>query len=115
MRAVQPSLGDIWFVDLNPTRGREQSGQRPALIVSVDAFNHGPADLIVVLPITTKDKHVPFHVPVDPPEGGLTQRSHIKCEDVRSVSKDRLIRRAGKVSSGTIAATQDRLRILFDL
>jgi mRNA interferase MazF len=115
VKTVQPSLGDIWFVDLNPTRGREQSGKRPAMVISVDAFNHGPAELIVVLPLTTKDKQIPFHVPITPPEGGLAQRSYIKCEDVRSVSKDRLMSRLGSVSIGTILSVQDRLRILLSL
>jgi hypothetical protein len=38
-----PCRGEIWRVNLNPSRGHEQAGIRPALIVSVDMFNHGPA------------------------------------------------------------------------
>jgi len=48
--ARQPARGDIWDLDLNPIKGREQAGRRPALIVSVDPFNRGPADLIVAVP-----------------------------------------------------------------
>jgi mRNA interferase MazF len=36
MTLAKPSRGDIWLIDLNPTRGREQSGTRPCLVVSVD-------------------------------------------------------------------------------
>ena len=109
------SLGEIWLVDLNPTRGREQAGNRPGLVVSVDLFNHGPADLVVILPITSKARNIPFHVGIDPPEGGLSQTSYIKCEDVRSVSKERLVRRLGVVTRETLTAVEDRLRILLNL
>lgn len=85
------------------------------MIISVDLFNSGPADLIVVLPITSQAKGIPFHVPLHPPEGGVTKVSFIKCEDIRSISKERLIRRFGSVSDKTIDAVDDRLRILLDL
>ena len=44
---IEPARGDVWLIDLNPTRGREQAGRRPALIVSVDEFNSGYAGLVV--------------------------------------------------------------------
>lgn len=102
-------------MDLNPTRGREQAGRRPALVVSVDEFNRGPADLAVLLPITSKDKHIPLHVSMDPPEGGVRGRSFIKCEDIRSVATERLVERWGRVRETTMAEVEDRLRILLDL
>lgn len=111
----QPSRGEIWFVDLNPVRGHEQAGKRPALVVSVDLFNSGPAGLVVVLPITTKDKGIPFHMEIYPPEGGLPEKSFIKCEDIRSISKERLLSLAGAVSLLTMAAVEDRIRILLNL
>jgi mRNA interferase MazF len=110
-----PSRGEIWMVDLNPTRGHEQAGVRPALVASVDTFNHGPAGLAVVLPVTSREKGIPLHVPVDAPEGGLTMRSFVKTEDVRSVAIERLTRRLGKVADATMARVVDRLRILLDL
>ncbi|MGI6209653.1 MAG: type II toxin-antitoxin system PemK/MazF family toxin [Anaerolineae bacterium] len=71
MSGFLPSRGDIWLVDLGPTPGHEQAGRRPALVVSTDAFNQGPAGLVVVLPITTTERGIPLHVPVNPPEGGV--------------------------------------------
>jgi mRNA interferase MazF len=115
MTEKQPLCGEIWLVDLNPVRGHEQAGRRPALIMSVDLFNSGPAELVVVLPMTTKNKGIPFHVEVDPPEGGVDEKSFIKCEDIRSVSKERLSANLGKVSQETMAAVQDRVRILLNL
>ena len=111
----EPARGEIWTVDLNPTRGREQAGRRAALIVSADLFNHGPADLVVLLPITSKAKGIPLHVPIRPPEGGVKTQSYIKCEDIRSVSKQRLTHRWGRVSPETIRAVEDKIAIFLDL
>ena len=112
---VQPARGEIWTVDLSPTVGREQSGMRPALVLSADAFNAGPAELVVVLPLTSKAKGIPFHVEIRPPEGGISDTSYIKCEDIRSISKERLRDRLGAVSVDTLSQVEDRLRILLNL
>lgn len=110
-----PSRGEVWLVDLDPTRGHEQAGKRPCLVISVDPFNHGPAGLVVILPMTTKARGIPFHVEVVPPEGGTRARSFIKCEDIRSISTDRLSQRWGIIAAATLAAVDDRLRILLAL
>ena len=110
-----PKRGEIWSVDLNPTRGHEQAGKRPALVLSANLFNQGPAGLAVVLPITSVAKGVPFHVRIDPPEGGLSVPSYVKCEDVRSVASDRISKRWGSVTRATMAAVEDRMRILLEL
>ena len=115
MNIAVPSRGEIWRVDLNPTRGHEQAGVRPALVVSVDTFNHGPADLVVVLPVTSTLRGIPLHVEISPPEGGVRRRSFIKCEDIRSVAKERLVDRWGAVSARTLHAVEDRMRILLNL
>lgn len=103
-------------MDLDPTRGHEQAGRRPALIVSDDRFNHGRSGLIFVAPLTTRKRSLPTHVPVRPPEGGVPRPSFIKCEDTRSVSKDRLVEGPwGRVSKETMRAVEERLRLLLGL
>ncbi len=64
--------------------------------------------------ITTREKGIPLHVGIKPPEGGLEHPSFIfiKCEDVRSVARERLVRRLGRVKQETLAEVEDRLRIL---
>ena len=111
----EPSRGEIWLVDLNPIRGREQSGKRPVLIISVDGFNHSAAELIVVLPITTKQKNIPLHVELQQHEGGVTQVSYIKCEDIRSISKERLIDYWGSIDDSIMKKVEFRLRKLLNL
>ena len=110
-----PSRGEVWLADLNPTRGHEQAGRRPVLVVSEDLFNQGPAGLVIVLPMTSKVRNIPSHVPVSPPEGGVKNRTAVLCEAVRSVSTDRLVTRWGAVHRSTMAAIEDRLRILLRL
>jgi mRNA interferase MazF len=112
---VLPSRGDVWRVDLDPVRGHEQAGRRPCVIISVDLFNESPAGLVILLPITTKGKRIPWQVPLDPPDGGLQRLSFIKCDDVRSESTERLVKRLGSLSPKTMAAVEDRLRILMGL
>jgi mRNA interferase MazF len=110
-----PSRGDVWMVDLSPTRGREQDGMRPGLVLSVDKFNHGPADLVIVIPITKTQRNIPTHVKVPMGEAGLTFDSYIKCEDIRSISKDRLVRYMGAVTSPRIESVQKWVRVLLGL
>ena len=112
---MQPSRGQVWQVSLSLTKGHETRGTRPCLIVTVDRFNHGPAGLVVVLPITSREKGIPFHVLISPPEGGLTKRSFVKCEEPRCISKDRLVEHIGDVSTEVMEEVADYLRILLDL
>ncbi len=112
---ADPRRGEIWLADLHPTRGREQSGRRPVLILSVDLFNSGPADLIVVLPLTSTIRDIPLHVTLEKGNGGVKNRSAILCEAIRSIAKERLVSRWGVLSPATLAEVEDRLRILLDL
>ena len=81
--------GEVWFFDPDPTRGREQKKPRPCLILSADAFNNGPADLLIVLPMTTKKKSIPSHIEVKLP--GQKDTSYIMCDQIRTISKERLM------------------------
>ena len=110
-----PVRGEVWLADLNPTRGHEQAGRRPVLVVLEDLFNRGPAGLAIVLPMTSTVRGVPSHVPISPPEGGVKSRTAILCEAVRCVSVERLVARWGAVDRQTMSAVEDRLRILMRL
>jgi mRNA interferase MazF len=112
---ADPRRGEIWLANLNPTRGREQAGRRPVLIISVNAFNAGPADLAIVLPITSTLRDIPLHVVIRAGQGGIRHDSAILCEAIRSISKDRLISKWGLLAPELVAEVEDRLRILLDL
>jgi mRNA interferase MazF len=110
-----PSRGEVWRVDLDPVRGHEQGRIRPALIVSNNILNHGSADLVTVVPVTTKGRPIRSFLRIDPPEGGLAQTSFIICDQVRTISKERLGKFCGVVSAGTLAEVQRRIKFLLDL
>ncbi len=113
---IQPSRDEIWTVDLDPVRGHEQAGKRPALVLSTNAFNHGPSGLVYVAPITKTERGIPFHILVEPPEGGLKVRSFILCDRVRSVSLERFSGKAwGSVTKETLEKVEDAVRVLLEL
>lgn len=107
---------EIWLINLNPPgKGREIFGHRPALVVSEDDFNECPADLVIVLPVTSTFRNIPSHIKIEPPEGSIKKTSFIKCDQIRSVSKERFIKRWGEISNETMSRIEDTLRILLAL
>lgn len=107
--------GEVWWADLNPVVGREQAGCRPVLVISADIFNEGPTGLVTVIPLTTTQRGTPLHVEITPPEGGLTSVSYAMCEQLRTISKDRLDNRSGSVGREVMATVEDRIKTLLDL
>jgi mRNA interferase MazF len=108
--------GEIWLTSFDPVVGHEQAGRRPALILSVDEFNASRAELVTVLPITSKLRaHIPSRIEVRPPEGGLKVRSYIIGEQPRTIASRRLIKRMGTVSVTTMSKVADVVRILLGL
>lgn len=112
---MNPERGEVWMINLNPTKGREQSGIRPALVISVDGFNNSAADLVIVIPITSKMRGIPLHVTLEPEECGLKVQSFAKCEDIRSVSKVRLIEKLGTVPQNKIEEIERKLKLLLGI
>ena len=108
-----PARGDIWDVTLDPVLGHEQAGRRPCLIISADAYNQGPAGLVAVVPLTSRSKGIPLHVPIDPPNGGLTVASVIMCDQIRTISIQRLIRKRGSIDAASMREIDDRLKIFL--
>jgi mRNA interferase MazF len=110
-----PQRGEVWLADLDPTFGHEQGGRRPVLVASVDTFNTGLSGLVVVLPIRSRVRPLPLHVPVTPPEGGLRLPSVILCDAVRSIDRRRLLDCWVQVTAGAMTTVEDRLRRLMRL
>jgi mRNA interferase MazF len=110
-----PQFGDVWQADLDPTIGHEQAGVRPVVVVSADAFNRNPSNLVIVVPVTRKYRGNPFNVQILPQEGSLANRSYAMWEMIRSISGARLRYRLGRVDPHEMAEIQDRLRVLLAL
>ncbi|HXN76937.1 MAG TPA: type II toxin-antitoxin system PemK/MazF family toxin, partial [Gemmatimonadaceae bacterium] len=85
------------------------------LVISVDKFNQGAAELVIVIPITKVNKELASHVFVPKSEAGLEFDSYIKVEDIRSISTERLQYLRGIVSYPRIEQVQQILRVLLKL
>lgn len=107
--------GEVWMIDFDPVEGHEQGGRRPALVLSVDAFNASRAELVTVLPITSRARALRTRVEVVPPEGKLSVVSYVIGEQARTVSTHRLAKRVGAVSGETMTRVSDIVRALLGL
>jgi mRNA interferase MazF len=97
--------GNIYWASLNPVQGREQAGQRPVLVLSVNAINRLP--LVVTVVIGTKGENVardyPTNVRVSAAESGLPMETVFLCFQLRSLDPARFAGPpAGKVSGPTL-------------
>lgn len=102
-----PLQGDIWDIDFRPAVGHEQGGRRPALVISHNSFNAAANELCVVVPLTTWGGRtaqvvLPSDIIIEPPEGGLTSRSIVLTNQIRTVSHQRLRARCGSISRPTL-------------
>jgi len=98
------------------TVGREQAGKRPALILSSNDFNNrSNSGLVVIAPITTAIRPFASHVPLKQPEGGLKYDSSIMCEQVKSVSTERLIKPLRTVSEVNMRRAEEIISALLEL
>ena len=113
MNATTPARqGEVWFANLDPIPGREQAGKRPVLIVSVDQLGTGPSQLAIAVPLTSRDHGQRLHVKIDPPEGGVRSPSHVMPEQVRAISRERLVERWGQVRPHTLEQVIHRVHLL---
>jgi mRNA interferase MazF len=81
-------------------------------VISVDPLGTGPSDLCIVVPLTTSERPNPLYVRIEPPEGGVRERSWAMPEMVRSISRRRLVERWGAVRPATLEAVLGRVRLL---
>lgn len=109
--------GDIYDARLDPTEGSEQAGTRPVIIVSRNAIN-ASSSVVIVVPVTTyrSGKRVyPTQVLIQSPDGGLSQDSIAMADQVRVLSKSRLLRYKGGLPPDAIAQLNQALLVALDL
>jgi mRNA interferase MazF len=112
---VNPRRGETWLVDFGDPIGREQAGKRPAVVVSADLLNECGAGVVIVVPTTTRRRDLPSHVEIEPGDSGLDDVSYAKCDDVKSVSEQRLLARLGAVNTEVTFSISRTLRFLLEL
>lgn len=110
------SRGDVYLADLNPSRGSEQAGVRPVIVVqrgTLDRFTQ----TVIVVPMTSnlRRSRIPGTPTVPTNEGGLTQASVALCYQTVVLDRQRLIRRLGTLSSTYLEQLNEALRYTLQL
>ena len=118
------SRGQIYFVSLDPTQGREQAGRRPVLVVSSDGINRQPlvATVVVGADATKVPRDYPTNVRVTARESGLKKDTVFMCFQVRSLDPGRFrdartgtLAPAGSVPMARMTEVETALRLVLEL
>lgn len=89
--------GEIRWANLEPTRGREQAGQRPVLILSQDVFNER-SGTVIALALTSQEPRAGFPLTLASDAAGLPKRSWIRIGQIRTLATERIGRRVARAS-----------------
>ncbi|MBI3851223.1 MAG: type II toxin-antitoxin system PemK/MazF family toxin [Verrucomicrobia bacterium] len=100
--------GEVWFADLNPTRGSEQAGLRPVLILQNDLISRF-SSTVLAIPFTTNLRRaaLPTCLQIPKGEGGLASDSVLLCHQLRVLDKTRLRQKLGAVNPQTLSAIEN--------
>lgn len=110
MTAYVPDAGDIVWLQFDPQAGHEQSGHRPALVLTPASYN-GKRGMMICCPMTTKAKGYVFEVTAGDTAGSVVLVDQIKSVDWRA----RGASRKGKVDSAALAEVQAKIKALLGL
>ncbi|MDP2968044.1 MAG: type II toxin-antitoxin system PemK/MazF family toxin [Deltaproteobacteria bacterium] len=105
--------GDIVWAVLNPTRGREQTGKRPVLVISQDVFNERSGTVIAVA-LTSQPQKAGFPLTLELSHLQLSKRSWVKISQIRTLSIERLGQKIGKASAEELSLIIDGLNEIID-
>lgn len=104
---------DIYWVDLNPTKGSETQKNRPCIILQADDVNHGSKTLVVA-PILPNHKQWPFAVNVKPTDkNGIDKDRHLNIKQLRAVDASRIGKKLGRLESRYLEGIHNALVIVF--
>ena len=104
--------GDVYWVELDPTRGAEMAKTRPCFVLSASEINQH-RKTVVVIPLTTTPTPPAPPLLIAVPSAGASSKAHI--EHIRAVDKSRLQRKLGKLSAQDLRAVEDALRRVLRL
>lgn len=112
-----PRRGEIWDVNWSPGRGAEQQGTRPALIIQNDRGNGSLSyPLTIVASMSRTERELPLHVRIAPnEENGLSDFTDVKCEQLMTIEKTRLLRRRGTITPDELNRVDLALRLSLNL
>lgn len=100
--------GEIRWAELNPTRGNEQAGLRPVLILSQDVFN-ARSGTVIALALTSQPQRAGFPLTLELTNAKLPKRSWVKISQIRTLAVERIGRRIGRASPEELAQVLEGL------
>ena len=111
--------GEIYWADLVPRSGSEQTGRRPVIVVSHDGFNRTPGwKSIIVVPISTsvsQGRRGPTVVELPGGSAGLPKASVAVCHQVTTLDRAKLAKKVGVLSSEALQRVGEALKASMDL
>lgn len=107
--------GELWIVDLEPGFGREMHKKRPALIISADEIHQFSSDIVIIPASSRVPPSLGSDIVVINEETGVTKPSVLVPLLIRSVDKNRLIKKIGVVSKETIKDVEQALLLVLDI
>jgi mRNA interferase MazF len=111
-----PQRGELFLVNFDPTIGTEIRKTRPALILQNDISNeYSPITIVAAVTSQFDDNLYPTEVLIHPPEGGLKKDSVVLLNHIRSIDRQRLIKRLGELKQATMRKVDIALQISFGL
>ncbi len=106
--------GDIWYANLNPIKRQEQAGLHPVVIISGNLLNTY-LNIVICCPLTTKIKNYKGNVVLQPStKNKLKQSSEILTFHIRSISKERLTKKIGEITSDEIQKIKLTMNEIMD-
>lgn len=109
------ACGQVVWVNLSPVVGSEQDGHRPVVIVSGNDYLASIPNVIIVLPVTTRDRGVPNHVRLGGSPGLANNASFAMTEQPRTIDRRRITSHAGQVDQATLREVRSWLTDFLDL
>ena len=100
--------GEIRWADLDPTRGHEQAGMRPVLILSQDVFNER-SGTVIAMALTSQPQRAGFPLTLELTSSSLPKQSWVKISQIRTLSVERVGKRLAKVSAEELAVVIEGL------
>ena len=115
-RVTSPRRGEVYLVSFDPTVGSEIQRTRPALVLQNDIANrHSPITIVAAITSQFEEPLYPTEILITPPEGGLTTLSVALLNQIRSIDRQRLVRRLGRVTAGTLERVNRAIQLSLGL
>ena len=115
-RIASPRRGEVYLVNFDPTVGSEIRKTRPALVIQNDIANeHSPITIVAAITSKFDDKLYPTEVLIRSGEAGMKQESVVLMNQIRSIDRQRLVKKIGRVNEKTMKRIDASIKISLGL